>query len=176
MENQPFDTLLIQLLQLPIQDINRLCQTNTHFYNNCKTPILWIKLLKRDFPGAEIGPGEDPKERYHRELLFNFILKSYPKELYISHINPPMRVPFDMNSYQEFVEKQREMIESMDSDELDRLEFLRLQLQLELKPMLGVSLDYPGNGSGFSAEGFAFDVNGLLILLPEVEVLEEFTL
>lgn len=56
----PLDNIINRL---PVEDIIHLCQTNSEYYQVCQDPVLWKRLLKRDY-NVEIGPDKDPRKKY----------------------------------------------------------------------------------------------------------------
>lgn len=82
MENLPSEMILEQLLRLSIAEISMMCQTNQTISNVCQQPLLWKKLLERDYPQAQIQEGEDFKLRYRKEDMLVYLLQSYPQEVF----------------------------------------------------------------------------------------------
>ena len=54
---------MIQVAQLPIDDLMNACQTNVQLSVICRDPIFWKMKLQADFPGVDIRV-TDPKALY----------------------------------------------------------------------------------------------------------------
>ena len=73
----PDELLVEQLLLLPPGDVFRLCSVDARFARICRNPVLWIRLLQRDFP--YLTPGTNPKELYREESIIQEIAKRQPR-------------------------------------------------------------------------------------------------
>lgn len=57
------------LINLPIQEILRLCSDDPRFVGICQENELWYRLIQRDFPCENLFALTNPKEFYLQNLL-----------------------------------------------------------------------------------------------------------
>lgn len=83
MESLPEELLIEQLLLLPPESVLTACQTNRQFAQVCSQPSLWIRLLKRDLPLAQIKG--DPRKIYQAALM---IKRRFPQVSWLDLVDP----------------------------------------------------------------------------------------
>jgi len=156
--NLPTEILLEQLLELSIEDLLQTCKVNQRINQICQEPILWYRLLQRDYPDAEIEDVSDSKLIYRKQHLLKYIIESYPDEAFDSDLSKNSE-PFGFDDYRFFIMRQHAVVFDMDEEKLSLLERLRN----EIIPMSRI---YEDTAASIETFGFVFDAGNNLIFVP----------
>lgn len=136
----PNELILAQLLQLSIADILKLCQVNRNVAALCESQILWIELLRRDYPDVDLTLEQDPHWRYRQEHLIQYMIAS---------AGPDPR-DYDFESFKDFEEAQRGFVYNMSFEDLEALEIIRNEV-------VPISAVHSLNKEVSKVHGFVFD-------------------
>lgn len=125
--DQTEDVLIEQLRYLPIQDLLNACQTNLRISQICQDRRLWDLRLMDDFQVHDLGGISDPRGYYFllldRKHLLDWILQHYP-EAYFDMSQSELSAEYNINTYHEFIDSQRQIVEQLTEPQLNEMKIL----------------------------------------------------
>ncbi len=123
--NQPDDIIIEQLRLVPFEDLLNACQSSPEISRICQGKQLWQWRLIDDFNVTRVP--QDPKEYYftlmrERQKILNLILSNITLQFF-TDANGLFDDPI-LQTYQEFTDFQRRVVERLTEKEIDGINFI----------------------------------------------------
>ena len=158
----PHDVIVQQLRHMPLGDLLRTCQTNHEIAKICQGQLLWTYRLADRFGITDTTGIHDPRSYFFdlldKEALLNWILQNVSEGLF-NELWSNSGGEIGVDTYEEFLEAQRQIVNRLTRPELDAMKILRASIPRS-------AFYAPGEWGPGTLTGFFFDpsTNGIVYI------------